>query len=242
MMSFALALALHTGITYQVHFGGAKSAAFTVWAEGSAYRVQAHDPDSLSEFQRQYPIIISTDGGETRRYLRPEDKTWFEKPRRATQGLIAVGANPIIQEPTVTLIEESAADVIDKRPARQFVLKASCVVESEIGSEKVRLHKSVTALLLVTNLGCAPKVGEQLDGVMLGVPDLDDQIWLKMKSIDGLIVRETISHTERYDGGQPRTTISNAEVVNPRCVDVSPSLFAVPKGYRHQEPIVAAPG
>jgi hypothetical protein len=233
---------LYAGITYRLRFDGPGSVVFTVWADGSAYRAQAEAPEGLSDFQRQYPIVISTDGGMTRRHLRPEDKTWYEEPGRATRGSIAIGANPSVHESTVTLIEESSTDGITARGTRQFVLKASCVIQSEIGSEKVRLHKSVTALLLVTNIACAPKVAEQLERLTFGIPDIDDQIRSKMASIDGLIVHETISRTERYDGGPPRTSIINAEVVNPRCLDVNPALFAVPKDYRRQEPVVGGPG
>jgi hypothetical protein len=243
-MYLALTLStLYAGIKYQLHFDGPKGAVvFTVWADGPAYRTQAETSENLSEFQRQYPIVISTDGGKTRRHLRPENKTWYEDPGRMPRGFIAIGANPRIEEPAVTLVEESSAEVIDRRPTRQFVLKASCVVASEIESEQVRLHKSITALLLVTNIGCTPKVAEQIDRLTLGIPEMDDRIRSALASIDGLIVRETIARTERYDGGQPRTSFINTKVANPRCLDLSPALFAVPKEYRRQEPIIAGPG
>jgi len=77
---------------------------------------------------------------------------------------------------------------------------------------------------------------------MLDIRDVDDGIRSKLSSLEGLIVDETISRTERYEGGLPRTFITKTEVVNPRCVDLNPALFAVPKDYRRQEPIMAAPG
>jgi len=149
---------LQAGIMYQLRSNGPKGASeCTVWAEGSAYRVEAEISDSLPEFQRQYPILISTDEGRTRRYLRPEDKTWYEESSQTVRGSIAIGSNPHVQEPKVALIEESSNEVIGGRPTRRFVLKASCVVESEIETEKIRLHKSVTALLVVATLAARLK-------------------------------------------------------------------------------------
>jgi len=234
---------LKAGITYQLRSNGPKGKLeCTVWAEGSAYRVETEISDSLSEFQRQYPIVISTDAGRTRRYLRPEDKTWFEESSQTVRGSIAIGANPRVQEPKVALIEESSDEVIGGRPTRQFVLKASCIVESDIDTEEIRLHKSVTALLVVANIGCEPEVAEQLERLMLGIREVDEGIRSKLSSIEGLIVHETISRTERYEGGLPRTFIINIEVVNPHCVDLNRALFAVPKDYRRQDPIKGAPG
>jgi len=212
-----------------------------VRAEGKAYRAQAEISDGLTELQRQYPIVISTDGGATQRYLRPDDKTWYEQSSRPA-GLIAIGTHPRLQEPAVSLTEEISNDVVDGRPTRRFVLKASCVVESDIDTETVRLHKSVIALFSVTDIDCAPRVAEQFGRPMFGIEDIDERVRLQLASIDGLIVRQTISRTERYDGGLPRTSITKTEVINVHCVDLKSTLFAVPKDYRHQEPIMRGPG
>jgi hypothetical protein len=234
---------LQAGVTYQLRIDGPKGAVvYAVWSQGSAYRAEARISDALSEFRRQYPIEISTDEGRARRYLRPKDKTWFEESPQTARGSIAIGQNPHVREPSVTLIEESSNDVFAGRPARRFVLKASCVVESEIDTEKIRLHQSLTALLVVTNIGCAHKATEPFERLTLGIPDIDDEVRRKLSSIEGVIVRETISQTDRYDGGPPRTFLTSTEVTDPRCVDLDPALFAVPRDYRHQEPVRGSPG
>ncbi|HEX2120723.1 MAG TPA: hypothetical protein VHL59_03690 [Thermoanaerobaculia bacterium] len=142
----------------------------------------------------------------------------------------------------MTLTEEVSSDVIDGRPARKFVLKISYVIESEIGSHKVRLHETDTVLLSVANMSCAPEATAQPHPLRVGIREVAEAVAVKLASVEGLIVRKVASHTARYEGGRPRTSRVTSEVIEPRCEDVDAAMFRVPEGYRHQEPILAMPG
>ena len=231
------------GITYRRRIEGSKGITmFRVLAKDNSYREQAEASESLSEFERQYPIEISTDGGKTRRYLRPENQTWYQESNETVRGSIGIGLNARVRKPMVTLNDEDSSDVIDGRSTRKFVLKISYLVESEIGSERVRLHKTRTVLLWVADMTCAPRVAAQVHHLRDGIRELDEAVEAQLASIEGLIVRKRDSLTERYEGGPPRTFVITTEVTEPECVDIDPAVFAVPKEYRHQELVLGVPG
>ena len=232
------------GIKYQLRRVSAKSGTtvFTIWADGNSYRAEMEPSEEASELDRQYPIVISSDGGKTERALRPANLTWYERPSDTRQKVVALGWNAKVYEPSVTLTEESSNEQIAGVATRKFVLKTSYIVESEFGSEKVKLYKTRTTLLWIADVACAPKAVRQIQRMTFGAPELDEAVDRKMGVIDGLIVRIVDSLTERYEGGAPRTFGSTVEVISPRCLEVGPSLFAIPKGYTYQEPIIAGPG
>lgn len=245
----ALALALcaaahlHAGIRFELrteHRGRTTSS--TVVADGQSYRVEAKRIDENDEFTRQYPIEISTDGGKTRKRLRPFNETWYEQKKERLDGTIAFGKDPRVRHPRVSLTEETEPAVIAGLPARKYVLRASCVIETDAGSEKLKLHKERTVLLWVADLACAPPALKGLHQVRFGIPELDEPMERELQSIDGFIVRQVDVMTERYEGGRPRAFLTTTEVVDPQCGNVDAALFSIPKGYREQEPVMSTPG
>lgn len=209
----------------------------TVSADGASSRVETEVSENVSEGERQYPIVISTDGRVTQRHLRPENQTWYEYSDERDPGVFALGENPRLLQPAVSLTEEVSAEIFDGRKTRKFLLKASYVIESTMESEKLKEHTAIAASFWVVDLPCAPKLAEQPQRPRLGVRDLDREIVLKLAAIDGLIVRTDVSHSERYEGGAPRTFESSTNVVAAQCLDLSPALFKVPENYERQEPV-----
>jgi len=244
-LAIVLVSTVHTsaGITYQVRSVTTKgvSLTFTVWASGDSYRTEMEPSEDAPEISRQYPIVISNDGGHTERAIRPWNRTWYERSNdiSRSRSMPAIGTNARIVQPSITFVEEASDEQFAKLRTRKFVLKVSYIVESEIDTEKVRLHKTRTVLFWVAELACAPRSTVRLS---FGAPEIDEAVERKTNSIAGLIVRTLDSETERYEGGAIRTLQSTAEVIHPRCSEIEPSLFAIPKGYSYQEPVIGAPG
>jgi hypothetical protein len=239
----AAAASAHAGITYQLRVERPRrTTVSTVWADGSSYRVETRASEDMDEFQRQYPIVISTDGGKTQLHLRPANETWFAQSSEAPRWRDAIGKHPRVRRPKVDLIRESANEEIAGLATRRYVLKASCVIETEEGSETLKRHLTRTVLLSVADVACAPAAVRQLHPVSVGIPELDEPIGRSLASIDGFIVQQVDSLAEWYEGGSPRSFVTTTEVVDPRCVEVDAAMFAVPKGYRRQDPVIGIPG
>jgi len=219
-----------------------KAGASAVFADGESYRVEAKGIDENDEFTRQYPIVISTDGGKTHRRLRPEARTWYEEPNHGVVGHQPYGKDTRVKQPRVTLADEGASDEIPGLPTRKLVLRASFVVETDGGSERLRMHKTRTLLMWVADVSCAPRAANAIGRVRFGYPEIDEPMERELQSITGLIVRKVDAFAERYEGGPPQTFTTTIEVVDPKCGDVDPALFSVPKGYRYQEPVRGGPG
>jgi hypothetical protein len=237
---------IRAGVTYQLLVNNAKgnSVTYKVWADGKSYRTEVAPYEGMPELERQYPIVLSTDGGKTRLHLRPENRTWYkDSDKKLTpQDIVAAGTNARLLERNVSLEEEVSDEKIADLATRKIVVRASCVIESEIDTETIKLHKTRTLLVWVADVPCAPRTPGAVPRLRLGVPEVDDAILARLDSIEGLIVRVVDSVTERYEGGTVRTSISRSEVIDPRCSELRPSLFAVPKDFRYQQPIIAAPG
>lgn len=237
---------LRAGITYRLRVETVKGkvANYTVWADGRASRTEIAPYEDMPELQRQYPIVLSMDGGKTLLYLRPENHTWYEHSdkTRPRQDIVAVGTNARLLEHNVTVTDEVSDEKIAGLATRQVVVRASWVIESEIDTEKVKLHKTRTLLIWVADFPCAPKTSREAPRFTFGVPELDEAIRAKLDSVEGLVVRVADSTTERYEGGAVRAFVSQSEVSDPRCSELRPSLFVVPKDYRYQQPVIGAPG
>lgn len=208
----------------------------TIWADGASFRAETEASENVSEHERQYPIEISTDGGVTLRYLRPENQTWYERSDVRDLSFFAHGVNPRLLQPTVSLTEEVSEELFDGRKTRKFLLKASCIIGSTLESEKLKEHDAITVSFWVVDLPCAPKLTEQLERPRHGVQELDRTIALKLATIHGLIVRTETTRSWRFEGGAPRTSASSTNVIAAQCLDLSPALFTVPADYRRQEP------
>jgi hypothetical protein len=215
---------------------------FTVWASGDSYRTEMEPSQDAPEINRQYPIVISNDGGQTERAVRPRNRTWYERPNDTSRSVTAIGRNARIVQPIIILVEEASDEQFGELKTRKFVLKTSYIVESEIDSEKVKAHKTRTVLFWVAALTCAPRTVRQIERLRFGASEVDEAVDRKMNSIDGLIVRTLDSETERYEGGALRTFQRTMEVIRPKCSVIEPSLFAIPKGYSYQEPVIGGPG
>jgi len=170
------------------------------------------------------------------------NRTWYKRPNDTSRSVTAIGRNARIVQPSISLVEEASDEQFGELKTRKFVLRASYIVESEIDSETVKLHKTRTVLLWVAELKCAPRALRQIERLRFGASEVDEEVDRKMTSIDGLIVRTLDSETERYEGGALRTFQRTMEVIHPRCTVLEPSLFAIPKGYSYQEPVVGGPG
>jgi hypothetical protein len=232
------------GITYQLRSVTAKGVILTstVWASGDSFRTEMEHSEDAPELNRQYPIAISNDGGRTIRALRPENHTWYEHSNNITEDVTAIGRNAKLLQPSVTLVEETSDEKFAGMKLRSFVLKVSYIVESDIESEKIRVHETRTVLFLVADLACAPTTVGRMRGMRFGATELNEAVNRKLDSIDGFIVRMFDSSTERYEGGAVRTFQSTMEVIRYKCLEIDPSLFAIPKGYSYQEIIVGGPG
>ena len=220
----AVALHARAGITYELrteHKG--KVAVSTVVADGQSYRVETKVFGEDADFTRQYPIVMSTDGGKTEKYLRPANNTWYAKSTEPVLGSTPPGEDVRWKKPEVTLIEEPESEVIAGLATRKFVLKASCVIESDVDSEILKLHKTRLVLLWVADVACAPAV--PLQRIRFGYKELDERVDRNLESVKGLIVRKVDSLTERYEGGRPRTFLTTTEIVDPKCLDVAPAVF-----------------
>ncbi len=63
----------------------------------------------------------------------------------------------------MSLTEEVSEEIFDGRKTRKFLLKASCIIESTVESEKLREHHAITVSFWIVDIPCAPKLTEQLE-------------------------------------------------------------------------------
>ena len=234
---------LHAGIRFELRSEQrGQTFSTSVVADGQSYRTEAKLTAESGELLRQYPIEISTDAGKTRKRLRPFNQTWYQPTKERLDGTMPFGKDPQVRQPKVSLTEEAENSVIAGLPTRKLVLKASCVIESDAGTEKLKLHKHRTVLLWVAEMACAPPALKGLHVVRFGIPELDEPMERELRSIEGFIVRQVDSMSEHYEGGRPRAFLTTTEVVDPKCVTVDAALFSIPKGYQYQEPVMTVPG
>lgn len=82
-------------------------------------------------------------------------------------------------------------------------------------------------------------------GAMLprtGYAEVDAKFSAAEASMKGFPLRLSLTATRQFSGGSATTNSSSVQTTEIRETTADDSLFVRPTGYRHQQPVVGAPG
>jgi hypothetical protein len=199
--------------------------------DGKAYRLDYPE----SKEPRACDAVISSDGDKTALYLNYENRTWFERGQdpgcEEAMRRFGMDLRAKVEKPHLESHDEPADPIAGHPVVKRVVRITYSVVRAQNGSQ---IRSNVGATIILTAASDIAAVRKP--DVHTGFPEIDRQLADTFSSLPGLVLAQTVSATEVYEGGKPFsevrswTTTSIEEKSHPQ------TLFKVPQGFVHQLP------
>ena len=201
----------------------------TVWISDGKYR-HVLDPDPSNP--RAWDVAIFN-GTETL-LVNAGNQTWYREKKLEPPLDAKLRGKPKVSH------QLEGQETIAGRQTSKHVIRVEYRLTENFGPSRVGSKGSVLLMLWVTpDLPSIP----MRRFIRTEFPEIDDEIFRVLETIEGMPLRYQLAATRTYDGGGvPKTLMTTTTFSDFDTVDVPASRFEVPKGYREQEPIVGVPG
>lgn len=214
--------------------------------DGDKARVVYETPDP----QRPFDTLLYS-GDQPVTALSSTQRTYFTlrgdlgRLGAATEVLAPMpGRVPPPEDPKVKVdvTEEGASEELVGLPTKKTVIRISYELKQDFGAETVRFRSTVTALVWSTgglDVRLPPALRIRLNTSGEGAAAKLDAA---LSAIAGVPLKQVLSVTRVYSGGQPATTLTTIEVTGIKPAEAKPEDFQVPPGWRFKEPEFSRPG
>ena len=169
--------------------------------------------------------------------LNDQNKTWFT-PRLQMGGqlhsmLLTYGPDASV----------SKVHVATKRNGDKTTIEFSYRISTETLGATVNVDVSGDASAISTT----PTEGVEplpISQFLIGTDykQVDDALRDAITSIHPAPTRFEIHVRQRFEGGKPREEVIRKSITDVANVTADPKAFAIPEGYRYQEPVIGGPG
>ena len=245
LYALAAAAALHSGIVYHetTTWSGLlphPARSCRVWSASASYRAEC----TVEPGQAQaWAIAISRDADATATLINPTNATLYrrdENPPIPSSLYFGVSTpSRVAGKVEVESHAEPSAPLLN-HPTHKQVIRIRYVLRTA-AAPSVTLKVDIGATLLLTVADdVAPPAKDQR--IRSGIAEVDAAIANAYRDVQGFVLRDELSVSRTYEGGQPRTERMLREVDQLSREPIAPSRFDVPPGLRHQTPVVGAPG
>lgn len=232
----AAALSVQAATTYRIEREAPKpEPAATVIVDGDRIRIDYAPVEGPVEADAMY----STDGGRTFIALNSGMRTWFRsKPRGPFTPVSGrIGGNAKARRIKWSWREEPGAEA----GSHLYVGSLDYTHVEEMMGSGVPSHCTARVEIRTSEAVDARWLGEL--PFRIGIADIDTKLAASGATIKGLPLSIAFTTTQQYDRGpllKDERTMTVRDVATVKSVD--PKLFETPKGYRYEEPVIAAPG
>lgn len=216
-----------------------------VWIDGNRMRTEL-DPDPSNP--RPFDVTIVVDGKTT--YLNLQNKTYYHE-QKAIAGARVQGSSSLFHLPTygdpqlrgkpkISYRNAGAGPQLGGHATTKHVIEFRYRLRTEISG--TGLHGDITGLLTVVTAPSLPGSGDTVF-VRTTYPEIDEEIAKHAATFEGMLVSRELVVSRKLEGGPKVTERTTMTIEELTTVDrVEDELFAIPPGFRHQEPVIAVPG
>ncbi|HVR39994.1 MAG TPA: hypothetical protein VMU84_12935 [Thermoanaerobaculia bacterium] len=206
-----------------------------VWVEGNSYRFEI-DPDA-SKSQRPFDVAISTDADTTAKFLNTNKQTWWDRQRVGTMTRSSMlfdlpMAGGKVGRRRVQL-NENGTETIAGHEAKKHVIDIDYQIEARIDGSPLRGNVKATAIIWTAE--SLPRLPLQRP-LKTGFDEVDRDLAQASAKIKGMVLRHELTVTRTLAGGPPVTETVTTIVDDVDVMNVDPSRFEVPSGFRYEAP------
>lgn len=164
--------------------------------------------------------------------LNSELHTWFESDAREwmmSSHRLGLTFRARVRKVKIASHDEKTNDVILGHVTEKHVITGTYDI---IDQQDVRQSVAMTVVVWT-----APDLATPIPtGVRTGAAEVDDALAKIFASFQGMVVKQTLNASDTYEGGKPFTDSASWTVQSIETKTFPPSMFEVPKGYRHEAP------
>jgi hypothetical protein len=230
------------GTAYSVRVSGGTFAAqrgqFSVLADSGQIRADAVEKQADAVTLWDSILVVASSPMIA---LNSENQTWYEleppSPLVPSSHFLTPLPGATVKNLRMSVSEAGDAGGGEHRYAGQLTYE----LHATLSGEKVKVTCAASFDVTTTE----KQDRRDWPGRMLpvtGYPAVDEKFSAAESAIQGFPLRMSLTVKRTYAGGPPMTETTDVEVLNLREVPVPASSFVRPTDYRHQKPVVGAPG
>ena len=207
-----------------------------VWSDGT----RVHASLSQGENPLGYDSLIGMNGGSIFA-LNAALKTWYELDSLTPLGLESRYLTPLKKEEARNVQWRMTAIEAPSTEVREYAGELSYEVRGNMQGHRIKVN--VSAVIRIITDGTQPRsawLGRILP--LTSYDEVDARLNESEATIEGLPQRMTLEVTRKFAGGEPMKDSMTIVVSDLARTEVTPSMFERPPAYRHQRPIIGAPG
>jgi hypothetical protein len=203
--------------------------------EGNAFRIDRPAP---SDGPILCDSVVSRDGDRNAVCLNSQLHTWFESPYPDMIGSRRLGLAiraKVRKPPKIEASDGTSDEVIAGHATDRHVIRVSYqLVEGDV-------RQTIGATILVWTARDLPPAPMK-SGVLTNFPEVDEPLAALFDSFKGMVLKESLSATDTYEGGKPFTETVSWTTTSIETKSIPAIAFEVPKNYRHEQPQIGVPG
>ena len=216
-----------------------------VWIDGNRMRTEL---DPYPSNPRTHDVTIVVDGKTT--YLNLQNKTYFHEQKVPAGGRLS-GSSTLFHLPTmgdpqlrgtpkISYRNAGAGPQVGDYATTKHVIEFRYRLRTEIAG--TGLYGDITGTLTVLTAPSLPRL-EDTVFVRTTYPEIDGEVAKHAATFEGMLVGRELVASRKLEGGPKVTERTSMTIEELKTVEsLDDQLFAIPPGFRFQEPVLAVPG
>lgn len=216
-----------------------------VLTEGSAYRMELETDDDP---RRAYDVLISKGAGASETGLVLADRTYHEPktdlslPSSRLFWVVPVYYGGREAKKIEFEVPAPVTETLSDLPVQRHEIRLSYNALIELDRAKARGKVRMTAVFWMHEGKTLPLPSLLRPEIRTGFPEIDGRLSEELARLKGIPLKQRIEVQADVEDGIAQTDTLTVEISGLGTAKTTPSLFAVPPGYRFEEPVFVGPG
>lgn len=216
-----------------------------VLTEGSAYRVELEADD---DSRGAYDVLISKGAGAPETGLVLADKTYHEpkveseQPSSPLFWVVPVRKGEKTAKKIAFDVPASAAEVVAGLPVQRHEIRLSYDASIKLMGTPVKGKVRMTAVFWMHEEKTLPLPRMLRPEIRTGFPEIDGRLTEELARLKGIPLEQRIEVQADVEDGVAQTDTVTIEISGLGTAKTTPAQFAIPQGFRFEEPVFVGPG
>lgn len=217
-----------------------------VLTEGSAYRVELEADDDP---RRAYDVLVSKGAGSPETALVLADRTYHEpkvEPGQPSSPLFWIV--PVLYSDAKKArkiefeIPAPVAEELSGLPVQRHEIRLSYDASVELHRAKVHGKVRMTAVFWIHEGKTLPLPRLLRPEIRTLFPEIDGRLTEELARLKGIPLKQRIEVHADVEDGIAQTDTVTIEISGLSTAKTTPAQFAIPQGFRFEEPVFVGPG
>ena len=216
-----------------------------VLTEGSAYRVELKADD---DSRRSYDVLIAQGAGAPETGLVLADRTYhepkvdLEQPSSPLFWIVPVRKGEKTAKKVDFDVQAPAAETLSGLPVQRHEIRLSYDASVKLMGTPVHGKVRMTAVFWMHEGKALPLPRMLRPEIRTGFPEIDGRLTEELAKLQGIPLKQRIEVHADVEDGIAQTDTVTTEISGLATAKTTPDLFAIPQGFKFEEPVFVGPG